>query len=106
MIKMARGVFALAGLFCLAIFGFVFVAPRWWGTHPVLVTTAFVCVVVGYVATIMVLILWVNRTQRRIKMEEAAKRPPGAVSPAPRIDFQPSEYRSRQTLLGLPLIHI
>jgi len=105
-VKMAKITWTLAGLLCLAVFAFVLFSDRWWKTHPVLVTTAFIGAGFAYTAALGGLIFWGNRTQQRIRREEAAKLPPGTLPRAQRIVFQPVEYRSRWTLLGLPLIHI
>src|SRR5439155_10089807 len=109
MIKVARITWTLVGLVCLAVFSFVFLNIRdnsWWNTHPVAITTAFISVGFGYAIALMALILWTSRTVRRIRREEAAKLPTGALPRAHKWAFQPFEYRSRWTLLGLPLIHI
>jgi len=109
MIKVAKITWTLAGLFCLMIFAFVFLSVRshpWWKTHPVVVTIAFISMGFAYAIGLTALILWTNRTQRRIRSEEAAKRPPGVQPRTQPWTSQPREYRSRWTLLGLPLIHI
>jgi RNA polymerase sigma factor (sigma-70 family) len=112
MIRMAWITWAFVGVFCLAIFALIFAARFWWRTHPVLVAAAFVGMMLGYGVTLAVLIVWGNRVQSRIRVEEAAKLPPGTLPPGSgmsspwRVSFPPLEYRSRWTLLGLPLIHV
>ena len=105
-VKMARMMWTLALLFCMAVFSFVLFAHRWWKSYPVLVTAAFIGVGFGYVITLLVGILWGNKTQQRIRREEAAKLPPGSLPAAQKVVFKPVEYRSRWTLLGLPLVHV
>ena len=105
MVRVAKWTWALAGSFCVAIWAFVLAANSWWKTHPVLITVLFVGSAVGYAVILILLILWANRTQRRIQREEAAKLPPSQFA-KPRFASQPVEYRSRWTLLGLPLVHI
>ena len=60
----------------------------------------------AYVIALLVITLWMNRTQRRIRREEAAKLPSGTHPQTRAAPSQPFEYRSPWTLLGLPLIHI
>lgn len=105
MIRAAKRTAALAISFCLALFAFVCLAWFWGSTHPVLVASIFVGSALGYVAILIALILRTNRTQRRIRQEEAARRPverPQNLRAAAR----PVEYRSRWKLLGLPLVHV
>ena len=112
MIQMVRKIVVLVGVFCLAILGLVLLAFFWWKTHPVLIATAFIGTLLGYCIVLIPLVFWGNRTQQRIRREEAAKLPPGTSPPLPavcwpfRVSFQPLEYRSRWTLLGLPLIDV
>lgn len=109
MIKVAKITWTFAALFCLAIFAFVYLSVSshsLWKTHPVAVTIAFISMGIAYGIGLTTLILWTNRTQRRIRREEAAKLPPGVLPRTHKWTSQPREYRSRWTLLGLPLIHI
>jgi hypothetical protein len=106
MIKMAWIVLAFAGVFCLAILACTFGARSWWKSHPALVAAAIIGMMLGYGIILAVLIVWGNRAQRRIRREEAGKLPPGTFPRTKLACFQPFEYRSRWTLLGLPLIHI
>lgn len=109
MIKLTRIIWTFAGLFCLFVFAFVWLAVRedsWWKAHPVGITAAFISIGFGYAIGLAGLILWTNRTVRRIRREERAKRPPGASAPAQKWTFKPVEYRSRWTLFGLPLVHV
>jgi RNA polymerase sigma factor (sigma-70 family) len=106
MVKMAKVTWTMAGLFCVAVSLFVLAAKRGWNTHPVAVTSVFIGVGLGYTVALAALIVWGNRTQRRIRQEETAKLPTGTLPPAPKVIFQPQEYRSRWTLLGLPLVHV
>jgi RNA polymerase sigma factor (sigma-70 family) len=112
MIQMVRKIVVLVGAFWLAMLGLVLLAFFWWKTHPVLIATAFIGTLLGYCIVLMVLVFWGNRNQQRIRAEEAAKLPPGTTPPLPAVcwpfsvSFRPLEYRSRWTLLGLPLIHV
>jgi len=60
----------------------------------------------GYAIALMALILWTTRAVRRIRREEAAKLPPGTLPRTHKWAFRPFEYRSKWTLLSLPLLHI
>jgi len=62
-------------------------------------------VLTSYAVGLTALILWSNRRQRQIRHEEAMNEPPTRTAAA---TTQPQifEYRSRATLLGLPLVHI
>jgi len=103
MIKMVKVTLALVGVFLLAVAGLVLLSLHWWKTHPTVVVVAFVGTLLGYVVTLVVLILWCNREQARIRREE----PPGLSLRWPvEVSIQPIEYRSRWTLLGLPVVHV
>jgi len=104
--KFFRFVAVFVGLFCVAISTFVFLKVSRSSTHPKLLVAAFVVSTAGYCVALLALILWGNRAVRRIRREETAKLPPGIHPPAKPWHSRPFEYRSRWTLLGLPLIHI
>jgi RNA polymerase sigma factor (sigma-70 family) len=105
MVRVAKWTWALAISFGLAIWAFIAIANAWWQTRPVLVTATFIGASLGYVAILIALILWTNRTQRRIRQEEASKEPQAQPAKS-RNAAQPVGYRSRWTLLGLPLVHV
>jgi RNA polymerase sigma factor (sigma-70 family) len=106
MVKGTRIIWTIAGLFSLVVFAFVFIMHHWRETHPVLITVALIAAGLAYVIALLVITLWMNRTQRRIRREEAAKLPSGTRPQTRAVPFQPFEYRSPWTLLGLPLIHV
>jgi len=112
MIRMTWLAFSFAGVFSLAILTLVLLIPWWWKSHPILIAVGFMVTLFGYLAVIAVGIVWGNRTQQRIQREEAAKLPPGTqpaglqMSYLGGVSVRPLEYRSRWTLLGLPLIHV
>jgi RNA polymerase sigma factor (sigma-70 family) len=106
MVKAMRITWALAGLFCLVVFLLTFTMRHSQNTHPLLITTALIAAGLAYVIGLFVVILWMNRTQRRIRREEARKESLGTSPQTRPVIFQPFEYRSRWALLGLPLIHV
>ena len=111
-IKVVWNTLALVVVFCLVLFADILLVHFWWKTRPMWVVVAFIGTLLGYCVALMVLIFWGNRNQQRIRREEAAKLPPGTLPPGLRwswpwsVSYQPLEYRSRWTLLGLPLIHV
>ena len=111
-IKVVWNTLALVGVFCLVLFADILLVHFCWKTRPMLVVVAFIGTLLGYCVALLALIFWGNRNQQRIRREEAAKLPPGTLPPGLRwswpwsVSYQPLEYRSRWTLLGLPLIHV
>jgi RNA polymerase sigma factor (sigma-70 family) len=112
MIRMAWITWVFVVVVCLAIFALIFAARFLWKTHPVLIAAVFIGMMLGYGVALAVLIVWGNRVQSRIRAEEAAKLPLGTLPPGSemsspwKVSFSSLEYRSRWTLLGLPLIHV
>jgi RNA polymerase sigma factor (sigma-70 family) len=104
--KLFRFVGVLAGLFCLGICTFVYLMASGSTVHPKLLATAFVVFTAGYCLALLALILWGNRAIRRIRVQETAKLPAGTYPPVKPWYSRSFEYRSRWTLLGLPLIHV
>lgn len=88
-------VFALS--FAVAQCAAVWLAIRYWESHPVVIATAIIAMLVTYSVGLLFLILWGNRRQRLIRAEETPNLPPSAG--------RPFEYRSR-SLLGVPLLHV
>jgi RNA polymerase sigma factor (sigma-70 family) len=110
-VKMAWITLALAGVFCLGVGAFAFAVRFWWNSHPLPIALGFIGALLAYGAALTTLVLWANRAQQRIRAEESAKAAPG-TQPPDRSEFLAPfscasyEYRSRQKLLGLPLIHV
>jgi hypothetical protein len=86
------------------MFAFIFYSKSLFQSHPVLTVSVLVGFWVAYVGGILVLVWRFNNAQRRIRMETARNQPDGAVREAEAGEYY--EYRSRWTLLGLPLVHI
>ena len=106
MIRFAWMTWILVLLFCGLSFAFTSIARHQSKEHPVLVTILFLGLGLGYCILLVSLVFWGNRTQRLIRKEEELKLAPGTPTPAKRFYTRPFEYRSRRTLLGLPLVHI
>ena len=98
------GVIILAGgiLFfaaCSLVGGF---APWFWKQHPVLVLALGWVVTLAWVVFVFGLTWRHNRTMRRLREEEQRLHPELFRAKPP---VETWEYRSRATLLGLPLVH-
>jgi hypothetical protein len=108
-------------VFCAAVFALSFGSRGLWRAHPVVLASSSILLVVGYMVTLMWLVLWANKQQARIRAEErarktAAQSASGDIAAAPkgwvRIARQmqsmskPFEYRSQRQLFGLPLVHV
>jgi len=106
MVRFAWLTWMLVLLFCGLSAGFTSIARHRAKAHPLMVTTLFVSLGLGYSILLVTLVLWGNRKQRRIRNEEGVRLPVGTPIPVERLYTQPFEYRSRRTLLGLPLVHI
>jgi RNA polymerase sigma factor (sigma-70 family) len=101
----------LAGVFCAATLTFTFAVRAWWKIHPLWLATGFIGLLLVYGIALTILVLRANRAQQHIRMGEAAKPATGTLPPNRTEFFAPfniasREYRSRRTLLGLPLIHV
>jgi RNA polymerase sigma factor (sigma-70 family) len=90
-------------LFALLVIGITQFGPRgYWDAHPRTLALVVLGMAIGFILFVGPYSFWMSRTNRRIQKEEAEKSTnPRAVSMS-----QPYEYRSRWTLLGLPLLHI
>jgi RNA polymerase sigma factor (sigma-70 family) len=99
-VMVAGGVLFVAALFSLIL------PKRFWFAHPIGVVVLGVLVALGYSAWLSVTIARYTRETRLVRNEEERRQPElfhraqaGVARPA-------FEYRSRATLLGLPLVHI
>lgn len=93
----------IALLFNALIFSFVFVAPKFWKTHPIALIASGIGIPLAFTIYICVSAFRYNAQAAKLREAERLENP-SAFSPA---DFgiKPREYRSKATLLGLPLIH-
>ena len=105
--RMFRHIWILAGGFCLAVLGCTWWLVRAPRPHPTLPAIALVTAGVAYVIALLGWMIWSQRTLARIQSEEQGKQQSvGTVAPRKRWLFRSYEYRSRATLLGLPLVHV
>jgi hypothetical protein len=88
------------------LFGGIRLAGPYWKIYPVFLTWAVIGLNVVNTVVVLLLIRWGLRAKERIRREEAAKLPLGTISPLTPPAMRPWEYRSRWSLLGLPLVHI
>jgi hypothetical protein len=91
-------------LFLVLTFSALLIALCFWGgwllaVHPAFFTTIVIALVIGYCAATMLLALWAGRRRRLLRHRRAA-------DGLPPVSVAGFEYRSRHTLLGLPLIHL
>jgi RNA polymerase sigma factor (sigma-70 family) len=100
--RSARISLTLVIVFCVVFCSLIFVGNRFWKTHPLAITTGLIALSIAYVIALFSLILGHNRQLRQIRAEEAAA---GRAEPPPASSPMQFEYRSKRTLLGLPLIH-
>ncbi|MGD0650805.1 MAG: RNA polymerase sigma factor [Verrucomicrobiia bacterium] len=90
---------------CIAVFALAVLSLTLGGwplaqTHPKLFVGLLIGLMVAYIIVVAALTLWMRRRQRKIRQQENADGRPVPV-------FVPVfEYRSKLSLLGLPLIHI
>jgi len=105
MVRLAWVTAGLALLFTGALLGLIFLAGSLPKSHPGVYALLFVGVLTSYAIGLVALILWSNRRQRQIRHEDALKEPQ-APTAAATTESEVLEYRSRATLLGLPLVHI
>lgn len=76
---------------------------HYWSTHPRVVLAGQLAVTFGFIVPLLLLFRWWARKQapiRKAEMEEAARNPHSTSW------YKPYEYRSKMTLLGLPLVHV
>ncbi|HVS73570.1 MAG TPA: sigma-70 family RNA polymerase sigma factor [Phycisphaerae bacterium] len=100
---MIRG-FYLRILFLVLTFGALLTALCFSGgwllaVHPAFFTAIVLALVIGYCAATVLLALWAGRRRRLLRHRRAA-------DGLPPVSVAGFEYRSRHTLLGLPLIHL
>lgn len=104
--KLAWRVWLTAGVFLLVLFTGVYFEVAGPESHAARLVEPFAIFCGGYGVALMLTLLSASKRLPEIRREEAANRPLASVAPAKPWLFRPFEYRSRWTLLGLPLVHI
>ncbi len=104
--KLAWRVWGAAGVFVLVLFTGVYFEVAGPQSHAARLVEPFAIFCGGYGVALVLTLLSASKRLHEIRREEAANRPPASVAPAMPWLFQSFEYRSRWTLLGLPLIHV
>ena len=104
--KLAWRVWLSAGAFTFVLFAGVYFEVAGPQEHAARLVEPFALMCGGYVVVLVLTVLSASKRLHEIRREEAANRPAASVAPAKPWLFRPFEYRSRWTLLGLPLIHI
>ena len=96
-VGLSKIVWIFAISFTVAESAAVWLGIRYWQSHPLVIATAIIALLVTYSAGLLFLIIWGNRRQRLIRTEETPNLP---ASPG-----QPFEYRSK-SFLGVPMLHV
>lgn len=104
--KLAWRVWLAAGVFLLVLFTGVYFEVAGPQSHAERLVEPFAIFCGGYGVALMLTLLSASKRLHEIRREDAVNRPPASVAPATPWLFRSFEYRSRWTLLGLPLIHI
>ena len=104
--KLAWRVWLTAGVFLLVLFTGVYFEVAGPESHAARLVEPFAIFCGGYGVALVLTLLSATKRLHTIRREEAANRPTVSVAPATPWLFRSFEYRSRWTLLGLPLIHI
>lgn len=89
-----------------AVAAYIFAAVNYWSTHPVLFTVLGVSLPLLFAGSILVTALQFNREFRRIREMERQNCPELFQEETSVTMSSFKEYRSKWTLLGLPLVHI
>ena len=103
--KLAWRMWLAAGVLVLVLFTGVYF-DVWLFSHTERLVEPFAIICGGYGVALVLTLLSASKRLHEFRREEAANRPPTNVAPATPWLFRAFEYRSRRTLLGLPLIHI
>ena len=104
--KLAWRVWLSSGFFTLVLFTGVYFEVAGTESHAARLVEPFAIFCGGYGVALILVVLSASKRLHQIRREEADASPvPMAVTPRPWL-FRSFEYRSRWTLLGLPLIHV
>ncbi len=103
-VQMAKVIMAVSVLFNLVLFAYIGASVKWGKHHTALVVVAGIAIPLIYTAWLLIMVVRHNRRLREIRREEKELHPEAfenEIKPG-----EATEYRSRRTLFGLPLIHI
>ncbi len=103
--KLAWRMWVAASVLVLVLFTGVYF-DVWLFGDPERLVEPFAIICGGYGVALVLTLLSASKRLHEFRREDAATRPPASVARATPWLFRPFEYRSRWTLLGLPLIHI
>jgi RNA polymerase sigma factor (sigma-70 family) len=104
--QLAWRVWLVAGVFVVVLFTGAYFQVAGPENRAARLVEPFALMCGGYAVGLVLTVVSASRRLHEIRQVEAAKRPPASVAPAKPWLFRPFEYRSRWTLLGLPMIHI
>jgi len=91
--------------FVAALFALI-LPRRFWLAHPTAVAVLGAALGLGYAVWTVVMLARYTRETRQVRAEERRSHPANFESPGSGSADPPFEYRSRATLLGLPLLHV
>jgi len=104
-VVMTAGLFGSFVVFLALVFALRFAALRWPGQLALIAAGHHASVLI-FAAGWSVALLHQMRAAGRLRTAERARRPEAFADPADRVGSPQSEYRSRATLFGVPLVHI
>ncbi|MBI2948408.1 MAG: RNA polymerase sigma factor [Verrucomicrobia bacterium] len=105
-VRMAKITVAGVVVCNVVLFAYIYGAVRYWEQYPVLFAVLGIGILLCLVTFILVLVFHYNRQFRRIRDDERQRHLELFRDENPPAAFRFTEYRSRRTFLGLPLIHI
>lgn len=100
-IGLLSGVFGLLALLYALRSG----ALLWWDSRAVFAVASLI-LTLGFIAAWPVAMRWVMRHSRALRSEERRLHPEKFRAPRDHVGSSAGEYRSRRTLLGVPLVHV
>jgi len=105
-VRQTKSIVVWMVLLSAVVAAYVFAAVHWWSTHPVLFTVLGVSLPLLFAGSILVTALRFHREFRRICEAEEQDHPELFQDEMSVTMSMFKEYRSRWTLLGLPLLHV
>ena len=106
MVRYNKIIIAAVVIFTLGLLVFISAAMPLWKKHPLLVIGLGLAITLAYAIFIFVSAWRFGRTFTQVREEERRLHPEFFAKDKPSyLSCEPGEYRSRATLLGLPLVH-